>query len=203
MLTVQEIIENTLDHEGGFVDDPDDPGGATNFGITLGALRRVGRDLDGDGIVGVADIRRLTRKIAAEILRERYFDAPGIGRLPECLQPTVFDMQVNAGRQAIRLLQRLLCRMGEPVAVDGVIGPQTAAAAHRAARRSAKTLSDAYGIERRNYYYRLADRRPRLRKFARRRDGGKGGWIRRAETFISPVYHLTEDQHRERTSAWD
>jgi hypothetical protein len=64
-------------------------------------------------------------------------------------------------------------------------------------------LADAYGIARRSYYYRLADRRPASRKYARRSDGGKGGWITRAETFIAPRYHLSAAQHRERVAAWD
>ncbi|MBT8416590.1 MAG: peptidoglycan-binding protein, partial [Silicimonas sp.] len=59
-----------------------------------------------------------------------------------------------------------------------------------------------YGIERRNYYYRLADRRPASRKYARRRDGGKGGWIRRAEEFIAPRYHLSDAEHNARVAAW-
>ena len=64
-------------------------------------------------------------------------------------------------------------------------------------------LADAYGIARRNYYYNLADRRVASRKYARRRDGGKGGWIRRAEEFIAPRYHFTDAQHARRTRSWD
>ena len=63
-------------------------------------------------------------------------------------------------------------------------------------------LVDAYGIARRNYYYRLGDRRPSLRKFAKRRDGGKGGWITRAEEFIAPRFHLSRLEHDQRTAAW-
>ena len=48
----------------------------------------------------------------------------------------------------------------------------------------------------------LADARPASRKYARRRDGGKGGWITRAETFISSRFQLTEAQHRARVAAW-
>ena len=50
--------------------------------------------------------------------------------------------------------------------------------------------------------YAIADARPASRKYARRKDGGKGGWITRAEEFISPKYHLTAAQHRERTARW-
>mgnify|MGYP000358446858 CR=1 FL=1 len=68
--------------------------------------------------------------------------------------------------------------------------------------RAAVALADAYGIARRNYYYSLADSRPASRKYARRKDGGKGGWITRAEEFISPKFHLTEAQHRARVANW-
>jgi len=92
--------------------------------------------------------------------------------------------------------------MGEAIAVDGVIGPKTIAAAKAAHASAPDHIAAAYGIARRNYYYDLAERRPSSRKYARRRDGGKGGWIRRAEEFISPRYHLTDAQHRERVAAW-
>jgi hypothetical protein len=92
--------------------------------------------------------------------------------------------------------------MGFPCAVDGVIGPKTIEAATAAARLAGRHLVDAYGVARRNYYYALADRRPASRKYPRRKDGGKGGWITRAEEFISPKFHLTEVQHRERTKEW-
>lgn len=111
-------------------------------------------------------------------------------------------MYVNAGTNAVMILQRLLTIMGFTCSVDGGIGPQTVRAATMAAEQNAVLLSDAYGIERRIYYYKLADSRPASRKYARRKDGGKGGWITRAEEFISPRYHLTEAQHAARTAAW-
>ena len=100
------------------------------------------------------------------------------------------------------MLQDLLGEMGEPVAVDGVIGPLTIVAARRAMAAAPDHLVDAYGIARRNYYFRLADMRPASRKYARTRRGGKGGWITRAEEFISPKYHLTDAQFRERIASW-
>ena len=122
--------------------------------------------------------------------------------LPGPLQASVFDMYVNAGSNAVRILQRLLRDMGFDLAIDGVIGPLTARAAHQALAQAPDHLVDAYGIARRNYYYAIGDRRPASRKFATRRDGGKGGWILRAETFIAPGFHLTEDQHRARVASW-
>ena len=111
-------------------------------------------------------------------------------------------MYVNAGSNAVKILQRLLTQMGYPCRDDGVIGPATRRAAELAAQAAPSHIADAYGIARRNYYYALGDARPASRKFARRRDGGKGGWIVRAEEFIAPKYHLTDAQHKERVSKW-
>ena len=202
MQSVRDIAEDIVAREGGYVNDPDDPGGATNFGVTIHTMRRLGLDIDGDGDVDARDVRALGRDQATDIFVQHYFHDPRIALLPDALHATVFDMYVNAGTNAVRILQRLLRDMGLDIAVDGVIGPQTARAAHAALGQAPDHLVDAYGIARRNYYYRIGDRRPASRKYARRRDGGKGGWIVRAEAFISPRFHLTEAEHRARVAAW-
>lgn len=202
MKTVTELAREIVAREGGYVADPDDPGGVTKYGVTLATLRRLGLDPTRDGKLDGRDIRALTMAEAVEIYVEHYHRRPGLAALPEVLQPAVFDMYVNAGANAVKLLQRLLAEMGFACADDGVIGPQTLDAAALAFAAAPDHLADAYGIARRNYYYALADARPASRKYARRRDGGKGGWITRAETFIAPRYHLTEAQHRARVAAW-
>lgn len=203
MLSVNQIADRIIAREGGFVDDPDDPGGATQHGVTIGTLRRLGLDLNGDGRITTSDVRRVTPAVARRIFVTEYFRKPGIDGLPPVLHATVFDMQVNAGSAAVRILQRLAGAFGHPTAVDGRIGPQTREAVARAAEAAPDHIADAYGIERRNFYYQLADRRPASRKFARRRDGGKGGWITRAEEFMAPRYRLTDAEHAERVSQWD
>jgi lysozyme family protein len=202
MPDVRQIAEEIVGREGGFVNDPDDPGGATNFGVTIGTLRRLGIDVNRDTRIDVADVRALTRAQAVEIYLEHYYKRPGIAALPEPLQASVFDMYVNAGGNAVKILQRLLTDMGFPCDPDGTIGPQTIRAAQMAYEAAPTHLADAYAIARRNYYYALADARPASRKFARRKDGGKGGWILRAEEFMAPKYRLTEAQHRARVAAW-
>lgn len=202
MQNVTEIATAIVTREGGYVNDPDDPGGATKYGVTIHTMRRLGLDLTNDGRIDNNDVRVLTRAHAVSIFVEHYFRGPRIDRLPTPLQATVFDMYVNSGAHAVKILQRLLGDMRISVAVDGVIGPKTIAAVKQAMEAAPAHLVDAYGIARRNYYYDLADRRPASRKYARRRDGGKGGWIKRAEEFISARYHLTEAQHRTRVSQW-
>ncbi len=203
MKQIEAIADAIVAREGGYVNDPDDPGGPTKFGVTLGALRRLRLDLTGDRKINIADVRKLNRSQARDIFIRDYYFRPQINKLPDELQPSVFDMQVNAGRNAVKILQRLLRDMGHLVSVDGLIGPQTLRAAMLAQAEAPEYLADAYGIARRNYYYALADGREASRKFARRRDGGKGGWIKRAEEFISKQYHLSADEHTQRVAKWD
>ncbi|WP_171129333.1 MULTISPECIES: holin-associated N-acetylmuramidase [unclassified Ruegeria] len=203
MQTVRRIAQDIVHREGGFVDDPDDPGGATKYGVTIHTMRRLGLDLNGDGAVSRDDVQMLSRAQAVDIFIRHFFEKPRLALVPEHLQPSVFDMYVNAGGQAVRLLQSLLRQMGFDVVVDGVMGPQTGKAAKQAANPDPLALRDAYGVARRNYYFRLADRRASLRKFARTRAGDKGGWIKRAEEFLSPTYHLSRVEFQKRVAAWD
>jgi lysozyme family protein len=202
MKSVKAIASEIVAREGGFVNDPSDPGGATKHGVTIHTMRRLGLDLDRDGDVDVADVRRVTPRRAREIFLKHYYQRPRIDALPAALQASVFDMYVNAGANAVKILQRLLCDMGQRVSVDGAIGPQTIEATEIADAMSPGHLADAYGIARRNYYYALADARPASRKYARRQDGGKGGWITRAEEFISQRYHLSDQEHARRIAKW-
>jgi len=202
MTTPREIASAIVAREGGYVNDPDDPGGATKYGVTIHTMRRLGLDLDGDGRVMPGDVKLLTVEDATDIFLRHYFHSPRIDDLPEMLHATVFDMQVNAGANAVKILQRLLTKMGWPCSVDGAIGPQTISAAKAAAAKAGRRLYNAYGIERRNYYFRLADRRPSSRKYARTIAGGKGGWIRRAEEFIDPEYHMTDAEFQKRVATW-
>lgn len=202
MKTVDAIAQEIVVREGGYVNDPDDPGGATNYGVTIHTMRRLGLDLDGDGRVTPSDVRMLTRDEAVEIFKRHYYAKPKINMLPEPLQSSVFDMYVNAGGNAVKILQRLLIKFGEDLRADGALGPQTISATYKVWEAAPAHLVDAYGIARRNYYYRLADRRKPSRKYAKRRDGGKGGWIRRAEEFIAPHFHLSNAQHQQRIAKW-
>ena len=200
------IARDIVAREGGFVNDPDDPGGPTNRGVTLTTLQALGIDLTGDGRVSIDDLRRVTPDQAAEIFLDHYYRGRGVDQLPAELRGPVFDMAVNAGNAAAVILQSLLNALGNHLAVDGIIGPKTVAAAQAAViampRQTGQSLRDAYGNARREYYFQLADRRPASRKYARTRAGGKGGWITRAEAFMSPDLHLTAAEFAARTKAW-
>lgn len=196
MTRVMEIAKEIVAREGGFVNDPADPGGATNFGVTIGTLRGLQPGAT------VADLKALTRQDAADIFVKYYYQRPKINLLPMPLQASVFDMYVNSGRNAIEVLQQLLAKFEQPTTVDGALGPNTAAAVKAVYDKAGKYLTDAYAIARRNYYFNLADLRPGMRKYAVTKAGGKGGWIKRAEGFMQPKYRMTPAQFKARVKAW-
>lgn len=132
-------VSHVLQHEGGFVDAPTDPGGATHFGVSLRWLRGLGDtdgdgwlegDLDHDGDVDADDIRALTQDQALGLYRTQWWDRYGYGQLADQrLATKIFDLAVNMGAgQAHRLVQRALRAVGKTVREDGVMGPETRAA---------------------------------------------------------------------------
>ncbi len=86
-----------FEKEGKFSNDKDDPGGATNYGITLNTLRDAGVDVDGDGDIDVEDIKKLTPADAFAIYKEKYWDALDNDNLDWPLAIVAFDTAVNCG----------------------------------------------------------------------------------------------------------
>jgi lysozyme family protein len=106
--------------EGGYSDTPGDPGGPTNFGITLATLRAY----DGNQALTAQDVKNLTPATAKEIYRSNYWNRMQCGALPAGLDLEVFDFGVNAGPgEAVKALQKIV-----GVTADGSIGPITLAA---------------------------------------------------------------------------
>jgi lysozyme family protein len=108
-----------LAQEGGWSEDPNDPGGATNLGVTIGTLSLwLGRP------ASRAELRALTPAMAAPLYRHRYWNAVQGDALPAGLDYALFDFAVNSGAaRAIIGLQRAL-----DLADDGHLGPVTLAA---------------------------------------------------------------------------
>ncbi|MDL5364561.1 glycosyl hydrolase 108 family protein [Xanthomonas sp. NCPPB 2654] len=163
-----------LRFEGGFVDDPADPGGATNRGITVATFQRDAQPVLGEAPTLQA-LHALTPMQAAAIYKQDYWDkldADQIASQP--LAEILFDFYVNAGTEAVLLLQRILQQLGASgLAVDGQMGAATLAALQAADPAKVYAL---YRQGRIDYYQRLAAERPADARFL-------AGWIARAEWF--------------------
>lgn len=123
----EPCLAQVLRHEGGYVDHPADPGGATNMGITHKTLARW-RNVSPWWDLPKSEVQKLTRDEAARIYRAGYWDLCRAGHLPPGLDLALFDYAVNSGPdRAVRTLQAAL-----GVVVDGLVGPLTIAAAQRA-----------------------------------------------------------------------
>ncbi|MFC5067811.1 glycoside hydrolase family 108 protein [Flaviflagellibacter deserti] len=114
-----QALDAVLRHEGGYIDHPSDPGGATNLGVTRATLSRWrGR------AVSKAEVRALTRHEAAAVYRAFYWDEIAGDALPPGLDLAVFDYCVNSGPgRAARTLQVIVGTVP-----DGRIGSVTLAA---------------------------------------------------------------------------
>ena len=116
-------MDLVLKHEGGLVNHPSDPGGITNYGISLRAARGMGSlaDVDGDGDVDANDIIQMSRDEAKRIYRTLYWNVTRCDELPAGVDYAVFDLAVNAGpARAVKILQNAV-RTNQ----DGVIGAKT------------------------------------------------------------------------------
>lgn len=101
-------VTRVLSEEGGYVNDPRDPGGETNFGISKRAYPAV-------------DIKALTPEKATEIYYRDYWLAASCDKLPPNVAGAVFDSAVNQGvGRAVKLLQ-----LAVGVPADGQVGPKT------------------------------------------------------------------------------
>lgn len=119
-MNFDQAFHKLLGHEGGYVDHPSDPGGATNWGVTQAVARQ-------NGYTG--HMRNFPVEQAKEIYRRQYWDAIRAEELPPAIRYPVFDACVNSGpKQAVKWLQRAI-----GASDDGLIGGQTltmARAAH-------------------------------------------------------------------------
>ena len=172
-LTFEEIIEVVLEHEGGYVDDPADRGGATNWGVTQKVYENhVGYECNKE------EIKEMSEEMAKEIYFEKFWKPSRAEQLPEEIRETYFDMVVNHGQgNAVKILQMACKGQGDDVDVDGAIGPATL-------RAAADIEEWELLAERTGFYWNLVfdgsryQKRNRQQKFIR-------GWLRRAFSFMN------------------
>ena len=178
-------IARTLGLEGGLAESSGDPGGETNYGVSLRyALAEAGLhpetvrffDIDHDGHVTRKDIVGLTADDAAVVYWQCWWLPGWYANLqPDLVAWKAFDIAVNTGpNRAALLLQKALVALGAQVAVDSVVGPRTVLAVQaEAARDQGGRLLEKVRQLQALFYSGLVAREPALRRFL-------DGWLRRA-----------------------
>lgn len=183
MTDFEKLMDFVLKWEGRtFEDDPDDPGGATKFGIDIRTLRSDAKKgayqafLKEIGVrlpVDRESIRMLSERQARAIYERSYWRPLDRWQFPRLTRAAMFDASVNCGfGRAVKCLQR---HVG--VDDDGVMGPVTCGAFRRLADYD---LARGVIEERELFYRRLANQRPAMKKFLK-------GWLNRAadlKTFL-------------------
>ena len=110
-------LEKVLEHEGGFVDHPEDPGGATNKGIT----HKTYSDFLGRPLEDVDELKNIPDEHVQLIYKQGYWDKVKGDNLPSGVDFAIFDWAVNSGpSRAAKALQKAVM-----AAQDGAIGPKT------------------------------------------------------------------------------
>lgn len=155
-----------LSFEGGFVNDPDDLGGATNKGVTMATWRKVGYDKDGDGDIDVTDLKLISDQEAVNaVLRPHYWNRWKADQIQsQSLANILVDWVWGSGAHGIKIPQRML-----GVQQDGIVGPKTLAALNDTDHRE---FFKALKAERELFFHRIVAVRPSQRKFLK-------GWLRR------------------------
>lgn len=171
-------VKVILKHEGRFTDDVADPGGATDYGISLRFLKNIDLDINADGEIDIDDIKDLTVEKATEIYKQYWWDKynyNAINSLP--IATKIFDMAVNMGaHEAHELVQRALGYCGySNLVVDGDIGVHTLAAINEVCLHGRESdLMEEIINESKWFYEYLVDEKPTLKVFLK-------GWLKRAE----------------------
>ena len=166
MADVRKLAPFILKWEGGFVNDPDDLGGATNMGVTIGAWKSCGYDKDGDGDIDVDDLHLLTHEdVVNRVLKPHYWDR---WKADEIKSQSVANILVDwvwaSGTHGIKIPQRLL-----GVTMDGIVGPKTIDAVNA---KNPRELFDMIKIARFDFIEDICRKRPANNKFKR-------GWMNR------------------------
>lgn len=167
MADFEKAVAKVLKHEGGFVDHPADPGGATNRGIIFSLFKQYALAL---GLEKTKDaLKTLTEDQAKFIYREHFWrPMQGDKIQDQQVAEIVFDAYVNMGGRALKLFQKTV-----GVTADGDIGPHTLEILHQ---QNQQTVFENFKEVRKTYYQDLVKRKPPLNKFLK-------GWMNRINSF--------------------
>lgn len=158
-----QALNYVLQSEGGFINDPDDSGGATNKGITLAVFKEYKRN----NHLTLEDLKNISNSDVYDIYKKLYWDRVYADNLNSGCDYACFDFAVNAGvARSVKLAQGVV-----GANVDGIMGPATLALCNRV---DTLFFINAFSNSKREFYESIVKNKPTQEKFLK-------GWLNRIE----------------------
>ena len=174
----EDAYKMTRKAEGGFVNNPNDSGKETNFGVTKETLGDYHKNHNDPDIP--KEVENLQPKHAEYILRKMYYDQNNIGGIVDPrLARHIFDMSVLPNPQtAARWVQKGINEINgnEALQIDGRLGPLTTKALNQLDEAQIQNLNRHLSEKREDFFIDLAERRPKDKKYLK-------GWVARARAY--------------------
>ena len=176
MATIEKLVDFVLKWEGGYVDHPNDPGGATNMGVTIGTVKNLGLkyDKNGDGKITKEDVKRITKRDAIDIMKENYWDKCKADQIDsQTVANILVDWYWMSGVNATKGIQRLV-----GVSVDGKIGKDSLKAINETSQINEQKFVEQLYQVRKEFYNTIIKRNSKLESFRK-------GWTNRLNDLIN------------------
>ena len=174
MANFKEAIDKVLEHEGGYVNNPLDLGGTTNFGISLRFLQSI------DATANIETIKNLTLEEAEELYFNHFWLSSNCDKIKsQSIAEKVFDTAVNTGSKvANRFLQstlNIIIFNGKPIQEDGIVGAETINAINLLEGEDVDgNILKVYRLLQKEHYAKIVIKRPEQLTFLQ-------GWFNRAD----------------------
>lgn len=171
MADINKLTPIILKWEGGYVNDPVDRGGATNMGVTIETWRKVGYDINGDGVIDEEDLKLLTKDdVINRVLKPRYWNIWKADDIKnQSIANLVVDWTWGSGIYGIKYPQRILGTKD-----DGIVGPITLSAINNYPNQEELFL--LLWNRRKQHFEDIVKRDPTQQRFIK-------GWLNRLNDF--------------------
>lgn len=176
MAKIEKLVDFILKWEGGYSDHPNDPGGATNMGVTIGTMKSLGLkyDKNNDKKIDKKDVKLITKQDAIDIMKVHYWDKVKADQITsQAVANILVDWFWMSGTNASKGIQRLV-----GVTDDGIIGKNSLAAINETIKKDEEKFVEQLYKARKQFYTNIINRNKKLESFRK-------GWTNRLNDLIN------------------